>query len=152
MEQIPTTDIFKDIEQEIHLVPVSPGIRFANFIIDLILYYALIFVAGMLWAFIFYSSGSYDAGSSESPMGTGTAYMIALSVYFCYYVLIEGLSGRTVGKLVTGTIVVKDNGSSINVKDALLRTLCRLIPFEPFSAFGYRPWHDQFTNTMVIKK
>jgi hypothetical protein len=30
------------------------------------------------------------------------------------------------------------------------RSLCRLVPFEPLSGFGY-PWHDRWTKTMVIK-
>jgi hypothetical protein len=39
----------------------------------------------------------------------------------------------------------------LTFKDALLRSLCRLIPFEVFSGFGV-PWHDSLTNTMVVKK
>jgi uncharacterized RDD family membrane protein YckC len=154
MDQLPQTDILEDVQQEIHLVPVSPGIRFANFIIDLIVYYALTFGAGMIWAVIAYSNSGYDAGGSTEPvMGFGIKYLIAYSVYIIYYTLIEGVSkGRSLGKLATGTIAVKEDGSAITFKDALLRTLCRIIPFEPFSAFGYRPWHDSFTNTIVIKK
>ena len=35
---------------------------------------------------------------------------------------------------------------------AFLRSLCRLVPFEPFSALkkpSY-PWHDRWTRTLVI--
>ncbi len=40
----------------------------------------------------------------------------------------------------------------IDWKDALLRSLCRLIPFEAFSYFGGNLWHDKLTKTIVIKK
>jgi uncharacterized RDD family membrane protein YckC len=151
MDQSPPTDILQDVQQEIQLVPVSPGIRFANFIIDVIVYYALTFAVGMVWAVIAYSNTAY--GVSSPTMGLGITYLIAYSVLIIYYTLIEGVSkGRSLGKLATSTIVVKEDGSAITFKDALLRSLCRIIPFEPFSAFGYRPWHDTITKTMVIKK
>jgi hypothetical protein len=38
----------------------------------------------------------------------------------------------------------------MSAKTVLLRTLCRIVPFEPFSAFGGHPWHDKWTRTYVI--
>jgi hypothetical protein len=36
----------------------------------------------------------------------------------------------------------------------VLRSLCRLIPFEPFSFLGSdaRGWHDSITKTRVVRK
>jgi hypothetical protein len=51
--------------------------------------------------------------------------------------------------MITGTKAVNHDGSNISAKTAFLRTLCRLVPFEPFSAFGI-PWHDSWTHTHVI--
>jgi len=74
-------------------------------------------------------------------------------IIVAYYTLFEFFAkGRTLGKMATGTVAVKEDGSRLTFKDALLRTLCRFIPFEVFSAFGYRPWHDSLTKTLVIKK
>lgn len=154
MDQSPTTDILLDVQQEITLVPVSPGIRFANFLIDVIAFYGLMFLVGILLGFLAYSNGGYDAGSGSFDLGgKAMEYLLSYAVYITYYTLVEGISkGRTLGKLATGTVVVREDGESITFKDAFLRSLCRIVPFEAFSAFGYRPWHDKWTNTLVIKR
>ena len=36
-------------------------------------------------------------------------------------------------------------------EDAFMRSLCRLIPFDPLSAFAGHPWHDELSKTKVIK-
>jgi uncharacterized RDD family membrane protein YckC len=56
-----------------------------------------------------------------------------------------------VGKLITGSKVVRHDGTAIDWKDAVVRTLCRFIPFEAFSALGTYPWHDQLSKTKVVK-
>jgi hypothetical protein len=33
----------------------------------------------------------------------------------------------------------------------LIRTVCRFIPFEPFSALGKQPWHDLLSDTDVVR-
>jgi uncharacterized RDD family membrane protein YckC len=60
--------------------------------------------------------------------------------------------GRSLGKWITGTVAVRLDGNTINWKDAFLRSLSRIVPFEPFSALGYAPWHDKWTETTVVKK
>jgi uncharacterized RDD family membrane protein YckC len=60
--------------------------------------------------------------------------------------------GKTLGKLVTSTRAVNDDGSRISAKTAFFRYLVRLVPFEAFSALGSPsyPWHDRWTKTIVI--
>ena len=54
-----------------------------------------------------------------------------------YYSLFEYLSGgRTIGKLLTGTMVVSEDGRPLTYPQVLGRTLSRFVPFEPFSFFG----------------
>ena len=78
--------------------------------------------------------------------------MIIIVNYLVYYTLCEKLfRGQTLGKLITGTKSLRTDGEELTFKDALLRSLCRLVPFEVFSGFGV-PWHDSWTNTMVVKK
>ena len=149
MEETTNAGILEDIQHEINLEPVSPGIRFANFIIDLITFYAGVFLISLVWALIVISNGSRPALN----LGTAEQYLLSYVLYFLFYSIIEGASkGRTVGKLCTRTVVLKEDGSSITFNDAMMRSLCRLIPFEPFSAFGYHPWHDSFSKTIVVKK
>jgi uncharacterized RDD family membrane protein YckC len=146
MDQTSTTDILLDVQQEITLEPVSPGLRFVNFLIDLVAFYALCFIIGFAWGIV----ALFTHTSTE--LGDAGAYLFGSCIYIGYYTISEGFFGRTIGKLATRTIVLKDNRDKINFKDALLRSLCRFIPFEALSGFGYRPWHDQLTKTMVVKK
>lgn len=149
-----TPNLLQEFENQVDLVPVSPGLRFVNYLIDIIAFYALSFIVGIFLAIGAAGAGLYDnIGASEDAEIEMGLLLLELTIVFVYYTLFEYFSkGRTLGKLVTGTVVVKEEGGAPTFKDAVLRTLCRFIPFEPFSAFGYRPWHDSLTRTMVIKK
>jgi uncharacterized RDD family membrane protein YckC len=110
---------------------------------------------GAVWGLSLVSQGVSDAATIEQDINSSTAllYLISFLTFLAYYTLFEAATkGRTIGKLITGTVAVKDDGTALTFKEALLRSLCRMIPFEPFSAFGGRPWHDTITHTMVIKK
>jgi uncharacterized RDD family membrane protein YckC len=66
----------------------------------------------------------------------------------------EGLTGRTLGKLVTGTMVVDENGNKPEFSRIIGRTFCRLIPFDALSFLGeeHSGWHDTISKTKVIKR
>ena len=155
MEQ-PTTNYLSDLEQEVYLVPADKGLRFVNWLIDTIVYYALAFLLAFVYSSILVMQGG-DLNESFLVQETGSAvlgqYIAIISTYTAYYTIIEaGSKGRTLGKLITGTMVVRNDGSRIGWKDGLLRSLCRLIPFENLAALFTTPWHDSITNTMVVKK
>lgn len=77
----------------------------------------------------------------------------SIATSFLYYWLFEGLFGRTIGKLLTGTKVVAVDGGCANALAILERTLIRLIPFEVFSFLGTSNsgWHDRWSKTAVVK-
>ncbi|MBO9684538.1 MAG: RDD family protein [Flavisolibacter sp.] len=147
-------NLLQEFESTVDLVPVSPGIRFVNYLIDVVAFYALSFLAGILFAIGAAGAGAYDnIESSDGPGIQLGLLLFELLIIFAYYTLFEYFAkGRTLGKMATGTVVVREDGSAPTFKDAFMRTLCRFIPFEPFSALGTRPWHDSLTHTMVIKK
>jgi uncharacterized RDD family membrane protein YckC len=60
----------------------------------------------------------------------------------------------TVGKLITGTIVVDMHGEAPDVRTIISRSFCRLIPFDAFSYIGADAigWHDTISGTRVISK
>ena len=68
-----------------------------------------------------------------------------------YYVILEGMTGRTLGKLITGTKVVNERGEPPSFGQILGRTFSRFIPFEVFSflAEDGRGWHDSVPGTYV---
>jgi uncharacterized RDD family membrane protein YckC len=75
-------------------------------------------------------------------------------IILVYYVPQETISGKTLGKYITGTKAVREHGEKLSFGQAFGRALCRFIPFEGFSFFGQngrpRGWHDKITKTKVI--
>ena len=66
------------------------------------------------------------------------AYAVALLaiVVLSYFVLTEGLWGRTLGKLLTGLKIVDKNGRMPGIGRAMLRTLLRLFEVNPLLLGG----------------
>ena len=79
---------------------------------------------------------------------------VSMAVTFLYYLIFEGVTrGRTLGKIMTDTTAITQDGTPFTFTHAFARTLCRFIPFEPLSALiSYLPWHDSITKTAVVKK
>jgi len=65
------------------------------------------------------------------PLFKATAW-IWLGAAIMYFPMVEGTWGRTLGKLITGTIVVDKAGRAPGLLKAALRTLLRLIEVNPF--------------------
>ena len=122
----------------------SAGIRFANFIIDRI-------AIGVAGAFIRGIMGAlFITGRADRDLTFQFGFILGyLALDILYYTILEGTSGRTLGKLCTSTHVIKTNGQPITMRDAFLRSLSRLVPFEVFTGFG-TPWHDSWTDTTVV--
>ncbi len=136
--------------------PASVGRRFVNYIVDMLVFYlfffAVVFILGII---VEITSGSAnDLGIFlDSLPGTIVSSLFAVALMLLIYTAIEGLSGgRSLGKLITGTVAIREDGSPITWKDAFMRSLCRVIPFEPLTGFGGHPWHDTMTKTVVVRK
>jgi uncharacterized RDD family membrane protein YckC len=127
------------------IVPVGNGTRFLNLIIDSIARLML------SWAFFFCVGVVCVAANIEIDRIAATFLGILFAL--AYYMILEGLTQRTVGKFVTGTIVVRADGSKPSFGQIVGRTFARIIPFEPFSFFGAVPrgWHDTLSDTYVVK-
>jgi uncharacterized RDD family membrane protein YckC len=153
-------DLLKEEQHELGYVdPADKGLRFANYLIDQIVMVVLINIILVMWTAIAKTTGG---ASPETYLGSDTnlnmhfllvRVVVSLVITIMYYTICEAaMNGRTLGKLVTGTIAVTQDGSPFTFKHALLRSLCRAIPFELLSTFGYLPWHDSLSNTVVVKK
>lgn len=134
--------------------PATVWQRLLNFVIDnIFIRLALTYVTGVFLGMVLalMSPGFLQNLYEDS----GSLYLLGLLVtildYLVYYSLCEFIfKGTTLGKLITGTRAVKENGEELGMKDAFLRSACRLIPFEPLSGFG-KPWHDGLTHTLVVQ-
>ena len=132
----------------------SVGQRFINYLIDLVIFF--IVVAGIsviTQIFFVFTGATYEDANNSTLSGNQLLdYLISYSIYVVFYTFCEGASGgRTIGKLITRTKAVKEDETAITWKDASIRSLCRIVPFEVLSAFSGYPWHDKWTNTKVIR-
>ncbi|MEO5777661.1 MAG: RDD family protein [Flavobacterium sp.] len=132
----------------------SNGQRFLNVVIDyvmrLIIFGIIGFIAGLL-------SVLFDAPGIVTffaEMGKLQEFTLGIFLILIYYNVFEAFFSTTVGKLITKTIVVDENGDKPTSHAILLRTICRLIPFDALSFFGSpcRGWHDSLAKTYVVKK
>jgi uncharacterized RDD family membrane protein YckC len=135
-------DIIKRIEvnyQGVKRILCSKTKRTINFIIDLLL------LAGILFFPV-----------SSLPKENYNLYLtiiILLSV-FIGYIIPETLWGQTLGKLVTNTIVVDENGKKPGIFSVIIRTVLRANPVSSaIYAFGNDyPKHDKHSKTYVVSK
>jgi uncharacterized RDD family membrane protein YckC len=156
MDQQNDRDFLQKAEQEMYVDPVSPMVRFVNYIVDQLAMLVILFVITFIWVTVAVNRGQKPEdliNAQRTAQGQLIPLLVGVALTILYYTIYEGATkGRTFGKMVTGTIVIKEDGSPFTFKDAFLRSLCRLIPFEALSALGYRPWHDSLTKTAVVKK
>lgn len=127
--------------------------RFLNFIIDYISIFLILVLISILNMVLFLETDSEVVDSSIIPEGnTAAEYIIFSLLSISYYFILEVLTGRTIGKFMTGTIVVDISGNKPSTFDILKRSLLRLIPFEYLSFLGHRArgWHDQYSDTYVV--
>ena len=139
------------LELDVTYDRASHGKRLGNYIIDIIGFYIVAIALAIFMAFYFPSV-------LERFDGNDTAFslldnLITLVLYGIYMGVLETIfKGRSFGKLITGTRTVNLDGSFISPQTAFLRGFCRAVPFNAFSALGSpsNPWHDKWTNTMVV--
>lgn len=134
-------------------VLATQGQRFLNYLIDLIVQYLIIFVLGFVFSVLSLLTGYTGIMEWIGSMGDLEGYVVFFFVLILYYTLFESLCSRTIGKYITKTIVVNEDGSKPDSQIILKRTLCRLIPFDGFSFLGSgRGWHDSISDTYVVDK
>lgn len=125
--------------------------RLLNLLIDIaavILIFLLIGVVGVLMSLM----GS-DAILIWFEQIDGTTDRIVTTLVMVVYLFItELLTQRSLGKLITGTIVVMEDGSKPTPKAILIRALCRILSIEALSFIRQIPrgWHDTASDTYVV--
>lgn len=147
-------DLFREGEF-VEYTEASANQRFLNYLIDVVL-----MRFGITWAtsyglVYFLNLVSPDLAYELFVEGPEllALYVVAFLNHIFYYTICEkAFRGYTLGKLITGTRAIREDGEELTITDALLRSLCRLVPFETISIwFGNGPWHDTWTKTKVIQ-
>ncbi|MDD4993564.1 MAG: RDD family protein [Paludibacter sp.] len=79
-------------------------------------------------------------------------YALLLVSFFLYFVFMEYKFQKTIGKFLTKTKVVMADGRRPELNEIVIRTACRLIPFDYISyIFTKNGFHDKFSNSTVIR-
>jgi uncharacterized RDD family membrane protein YckC len=133
------------------------GRRVLAIIVDSLVLAVLFWVMSM-----FFGTSSVEGGAASASLGTlGTfAYLI---VSFAYFTLLEGYLGQTVGKMLLGIKVVReDSGEVPGLGAAAIRTVLRIVDALPFAYLvGFiavlisgknQRLGDMAANTLVVRK
>jgi uncharacterized RDD family membrane protein YckC len=107
------------------------------------------------------SDGTSSAGTFGFLAGMmGLSFIINLVINYGYYVILTGLYGATLGKMVLGLRVVDANGQKIGIPKAVLREIIGKWISGIVFALGYiwvafdekkQGWHDKIAGTYVVK-
>ncbi len=132
---------------DVSLVLATKSQRFLTFIVDIAA--RVVLLGFIVFVFVLVVPETADWFEFES---FGREWLFDVLSLIIYYMFFEAMFGRTPGKWVMRTKVVQLDGSDPTVVQILKRTLCRWIPFEPFSFLGSQPfgWHDSWSGTRVV--
>jgi uncharacterized RDD family membrane protein YckC len=137
----PKTEV-KNVEE----IVASATKRFLNYVIDYAVVYGLFFLFGLILAF------TNNQDKLIFLENTWIDLLCTYSTYALYTTLLESMTGKSIGKLITKTHVVTLTGIRPSFINLLGRNFARFIPFNPLSFLGSTPvgWHDRISNTRVI--
>lgn len=125
--------------------PASSGLRFSNRLIDMLI--VVLVLLSNIFQNIFFRE--YFRGTGDFEL-----YLLEFATSFIYYMMLESVFKITIGKCITNTMVVNEQGETPSFINMTGRTLCRFIPFEALSFLGSdkRGWHDSMSGTYVVKR
>ena len=119
-------------------------LRFVNYLIDIVVSYLVAMVVFLICSLVL--------PDPENPVVLLATIVLVFSSFLAYYSIMEIKWQKTVGKFATKTQVIMVNGEKPREKDIVLRTLCRLIPFDWVSyLFMKNGFHDVLSKTKVVK-
>lgn len=133
----------------------SKSKRFVNYLVDRILFNLVFYAIGVIIVLIGELLGSDEMLhflEGLDDISRIADYLITYSFYTIFYFTLESLSQKTIGKLITNTKVVLENGEKPSPETIIIRSLSRMIPFDAFSFLGAIPrgWHDTISKTYVV--
>ncbi|MDH6307800.1 hypothetical protein M2451_000249 [Dysgonomonas sp. PFB1-18] len=117
--------------------------RFSHLVTDL-----------LLLMFFFYPWVIWLGRLMEIPNSIAASFLavcfIILQLFF--YILFETIFGATPGKYLTESRTIKNDMDSLPVGTAILRSFCRIIPFERIAFLLGSRWHDNWSDTNVVRE
>lgn len=134
----------------------NKGLRFGNYLIDSVTIMALTMILTMVVILLLDVVGidSQPMMTTFDGMNRLEEHLFGLIITIPYYIIMETMTARTIGKYLTGTIVVDNEGNKPSMETLVKRSFCRAIPFNALSFLGEksRGWHDSISETYVVNK
>ncbi|WP_406685105.1 RDD family protein [Seonamhaeicola sp. MEBiC1930] len=130
----------------------SKNKRFVNHLIDLVPQYAFSYFLAYFFFYLGEFTGNYSLNDYLNTMNYFEELIVTYAFFLLYFFIMESLTFKTLGKYVTKTKVVLPNGKEPSKKDIIIRSLCRMIPFDGLSFLGTngKGWHDSISKTYVV--
>ncbi len=143
-------DITKKANSESVIITETPKTdRFLHLFFDTVIIVFIMF--SMLDLVVSY----YRFQSVKIQEWLGNRYLLIIIlaiIRFIYYPFFEKIFGATPGKFLTDSRIINAKSEIPDTVTIFQRTLFRHIPFDAFSFFGSRGWHDSFSETYIVKE
>lgn len=130
---------------------IKSGPRIAHFIADSIFIQILLAILQFVYLFVLNIEVLPTRGGLAFNLVFGIIFLVFIP--FIYFVF-ESSIQQTPGKMLTNAIVIDEYGNKPTKKQIALRSIIRLVPFEPLSCFDNYSfgWHDEWSDTFVVTK
>ncbi len=129
---------------------VSGWARFLHFLMDRIFFYLFEYIFALgLGVFIALLGGADWIQTLNTRMIDIVLYLL---LYPAYYFIFEAAAQGSLAKLILKRVVVNEYGDKPTTKQIFIRSISRIVPFEQLSCFGKTGWHDNWSETYVIRK
>ncbi|MGZ3932078.1 MAG: RDD family protein [Bacteroidia bacterium] len=133
-------------------VPYVEGLsRFGHYLLDFIFFYAFSFIIAFGLLLIAAFTGYLHLRRSDY-FDLFSWILTWFVLYPGYYLLWETAIQSSPGKLIMRRVVVNEYGEKPAFRQIFIRSVSRLVPFEPFSCFDATGWHDNWSKTYVLRK
>lgn len=128
--------------------------RFINYLIDYLCQVVIMFGVFVIIMMVATANGNKEIVTDIQSTPDLIKYGFVSVIILFYYNIFEIFFSVTIGKLITNTLVVDRNGNRPTSDEILVRSICRLIPFEILSFLGApgKGWHDAISKTYVVKR
>lgn len=153
------TPVQKTITGFIPVPYVTGWARIGHHLLDILFIYILNFILStfiytLIGLFSLQRGENYATGIEDAFSGTELFLFFFrwLIVTPGYYLLFEYSMQSSPGKAILGRVVVDEYGEKPTFRQLLIRSYARIVPFEPLSCLSDTGWHDNWSNTLVIRK
>lgn len=145
---------YRDTEEYIgyrSVTTITAGLRITHFIADMIGYNLLCSFLGFIFELLMVITDNII------PINLTIGFaglVISMLLYPAYYTFFEYFWQQTPGKFLTQAVVIDEYGNRPTIRQILLRSFIRMVPFETLSCTGSHSygWHDQWAETYVVSK